>query len=156
LGTLKGRGVFSDPENRLSLLETAMDMMDASPGDPKTVIQYARGHAFPAFSDSLKNPRRQNACPFSLFKTGTHLREDPFISGLGSDLLYGADDGSGYDPYRWNGSAFTRVADLNAAWMWSGGDFNGDLYLHVNTGAYDHEPWQLWATHYDFLMSRMP
>jgi len=76
-GTLKGRGVFSDSENRFSLLETTMDMMDAASGDPKTVIQYARGHAFSAFSDSLKNPRKQNACPFSLFKSGTHLREDP-------------------------------------------------------------------------------
>jgi hypothetical protein len=62
-----------------------MDMMDAASGDPKTVIQYAGGHAFLAFSDSFKNPRRQKACPFLLFKAGTHLREDPNL--LGGDLM---------------------------------------------------------------------
>jgi hypothetical protein len=54
-----------------------MNIVDSPSGNPKTVVQYPSGHAFLAFSDFFKYPRRQKACPFSLFNQGTHLRDEP-------------------------------------------------------------------------------
>ena len=66
-GTFKSCWILTNPKDRPSLFKTSMNIMDSTPRDPKTVIEYPRGHAFLAFADSFKKPRRQNACPFSLF-----------------------------------------------------------------------------------------
>ena len=66
-GTFKSCWILTNPKDRPSLFKTSMNIMDSTPRHPKTVIEYPRGHAFLAFADSFKKPRRQNACPFSLF-----------------------------------------------------------------------------------------
>jgi hypothetical protein len=68
---------LADPKDSLSRLKTSMNVMDSPSRDTKTVVQYASGHAFLAFSDFSTNPKREKACPVSLFKQGTHLREEP-------------------------------------------------------------------------------
>jgi hypothetical protein len=49
--TLQGRGILAYTKDRLSLLETSMNMVDSPTRDPETVVQYCGGHAFLAFSD---------------------------------------------------------------------------------------------------------
>jgi hypothetical protein len=58
-GTRKRRGVLVDPEHGTAFLKSRMDMVDSSPHDPKTVVEYARGHGFLAFSDLSQNQRTQ-------------------------------------------------------------------------------------------------
>ena len=69
-GKLKSHRIWTNPENCPSFFKAAMYMMDSPSRDPKTVIQYARGHAFLAFSDFIEYPRRQKACPFLLSPSG--------------------------------------------------------------------------------------
>ena len=65
--------------------------MDSTPRHPKTVIEYPRGHAFLAFADSFKKPRRQNACPFSLFnKVHTYAKSLLYLTFIlsGAAVIY--------------------------------------------------------------------
>jgi len=54
-GTRKGCRVLTDPKDRPSLIESGPDMMNPTSRDSKTMIQYAGGHDFLAFSDSLQS-----------------------------------------------------------------------------------------------------
>jgi hypothetical protein len=50
-GTAKAPWILTDLKDRPSLLETSMDVMHSAFRNAKTVVEYACGHAFLAFSD---------------------------------------------------------------------------------------------------------
>jgi hypothetical protein len=58
-GTFERRGVLIDSEHGTALLKSRMHVVDSSTHDAKTVIEYARGHDFLAFSDFSQTKKRQ-------------------------------------------------------------------------------------------------
>jgi hypothetical protein len=67
--TSVGRRVLLDSENRAAFLKPRTNIMDSPPNNPKTVIQYARGHGFLAFSDFFKHQMQEimSSFPFQLW-----------------------------------------------------------------------------------------
>jgi hypothetical protein len=80
MGTLERRWVLTDSENRPSLLESRMRMMDSPPHDAKTVIHYTRGHDFLAFSDFSQNQRTQEIMSSFYLQLWSALTRRPLFS----------------------------------------------------------------------------
>jgi phosphatidylethanolamine/phosphatidyl-N-methylethanolamine N-methyltransferase len=95
IGAHQRRGILIDVENRAPFLESRPHMMDSPSHNPKTVVEYTRGHDFLAFSDFAKTKERRKSCPLFIYKRGTHLREEPNIAISLADVVREVD---GVDP----------------------------------------------------------
>lgn len=72
--TLIRPGILINPKSGPAFLKTGVNIPIPASRNTKTVIQYARGHDFLAFSDCFK-PLKAESCPLFQATQGTRLRE---------------------------------------------------------------------------------